>query len=471
MSAGLADLLHDAAVLFRLAEFIEEYCREQERSQRYIDASGDFFRYAARVAGAIKIWLNTVVEHARKFPTRINALRPHVVGLKKYCQRLHTLIKPAADAHTLSIPAPLITLASSQLADVEGMQGSRVVVLLTPQFMYFQRPHTPIKVEARRAEIVIPEAAFPKKLGFIELPYSQGPSFFTNLAIYHEIGHFVYEELSTQRQQPSGLIRLRSIMSESVDRMVGKDEDETVLALANSTVTAWTQEIFCDLFALRLVGPAFSFALIEILGMLDLLGEKARVKFDQEHPAPACRFSEHVRLLEEDSWWRATGDLKPEQKKLLETLAKIPRAKYTFNAETPKRNGLINGFLDSIVPAVRRLVRQITTEPTHMATQFSETRSRIENCLWAGVVPHVKAPSKSDPVSVINAAMFFYLTSLPKLLKKYDGGSHQNDNEVAKHSLWTDRLEKWTMKAIEDSQIQDQFRKAKRNGPWQRRNH
>jgi hypothetical protein len=451
MPAGINDLLHDAAVLFRFADFIEEYCREQKRSQRYVDASGEFFRYAEGLASEIKKNLRRLVDLAYRFQFRIVTLRPHVVGMKRYLQLLHTWIKPAADAHTLSIPAPLIKLASDELDNIEGMKGSRVVVLLTPKLMYFQRPHTPFREEARRAEALIPGSKFPKKLGFIELPYSQGPSFFVNLAIYHEIGHFVYEELSTLSHPPATFTKLHSAIANSVSAAY-PNPDRTVLPLVKSTINAWTQELFCDLFAVRLIGPAFSFTLIEILGMLDLLEEKSRVKFDEEHPAPACRFSEQVSLLKEDSWWDAIADIKPEQKKLLETLANIPRTKYRFNEGTPRRHGLISAFMDSIVPAVRTFVRDITREPSRTVQRFKESRVNIENCLWAGVVPHEKNSTKSDPVAIINSAFCFYLTSLPELVKKYEKPEDQDN--VEKHSLWTDRLEKWTMKAIEDSQIQ-----------------
>src|SRR5271166_2404868 len=115
MQAGLAAVLHDAAVLHRLADFIEEYCKEQERSQRYIDASGDFFRYAEKVSAGIKLKLHNDLERVGLFQPEIAASRTATLGrniltFKNYLRLLHTLIKPAADAHTLSISAPLIDL-------------------------------------------------------------------------------------------------------------------------------------------------------------------------------------------------------------------------------------------------------------------------------------------------------------------------------------------------------------------------
>ena len=176
--------------LHRFAGFIEEYCKEQERSQRYIDALGEFF--AMQVVRARERKLGDYVERAGRFQPRIASsrivtLQRNILTFKDCLRVLHTHIKPAADAHTLSIPAPLVNLACEQLQQIAGMEHSRIVVLLTPQLMYFQRPHTHVKQQAACVEKEIPEAKFPPKLGFIELPYSQGSSLFTNLAIYHEL--------------------------------------------------------------------------------------------------------------------------------------------------------------------------------------------------------------------------------------------------------------------------------------------
>ncbi len=137
-----------------------EYCKEQERSQRYIDASGDFFRYVEKLVHGVKLQLRDDVERASHFSpaiasSRIATLRRNILTFKDYLRLLHTLIKPAADAHTLSIPAPLVNLARDHLHQIEGMKTAGVVVLLTPQLMYFQRPHSHVKWQAARAENLI----------------------------------------------------------------------------------------------------------------------------------------------------------------------------------------------------------------------------------------------------------------------------------------------------------------------------
>ncbi|SRR5713101_831682 len=466
MPDGLADFLHDAAVLHRFVDFIEEYCREQERSQTYVDASGLFFQYVEKLAAGIKQGLGKDVDRATQFPARLPILRRNMLTLKYYLRLLHALIKPAADAHTLTIPAPLIKLASQQLQRVEGMKNSKVVILLTPEFMYFQRPHTHVKEQARLVETFIPQAIFPAKLGFIELPYSQGPSFFTNLAVYHEIGHFVYEELSNLTPVHPDVAALRSATTKSLKSLRKVFKDRQVFAIAVKIIEDWTQEIFCDLFAIRLLGSAFSFALVEILGMLGFLSRKDSVKFNPTHPASACRFAEHINMLRRDSWLEAIADVKPEQKELIERLAKIPRSSYRFYTDDTTRGpqSLVDAFLDSVVPAIRKLVCRVTPEAKLAVKRFNQTRDDIEECLRVGVVPHTKNSNSPDPVSIINSSFCFYLTSLPEVINEFEGAKAKND--IEKHSLWTKRLEMWTMKAIEDSQIQARFRRVQRYGPF-----
>ena len=439
---------------------MDDYCREQERSQAYADASGFFFKYVENLAAGIKQELPRQIERASKFPNRLPILRSNIWTLKNYLRLLHALVKPAADAHTLTIPAPLVELASDQLQAVEAMKNSTIVVLLGSELMYFQRPHTEIKDQGRIVESFIPRAIFPPKLGFIELPYSQGSSFFTNLVIYHEIGHFVYEELSNSNPSHPGFSLLKSSVIQSLKRALGTtSRDPQVFSIALKIIENWTQEIFCDLFAIRLLGPAFSFSFIEMLGMLGFLSNATSVRFNPTHPAPACRLAEHIEMLRTDSWWDAISDINPDQKKVMEKLAKFPRSRYKFYVDERKTGPqvLVTVFLDVAVPAIRKLVREITSSGASSAKQFTKDRAAIEECLLAGVVPHSVSRTPLHPISIVNAAFFFYLTSLPKVITKFEKDNAEFDVEV--YSKWTKRLEMWTMKAIDDSRLHERFRK------------
>jgi hypothetical protein len=198
--------------------------------------------------------------------------------------------------------------------------------------MYFQMPHSGIKETATNLSAIIPNASFPPSLGFVELPYSQGPSFFNNLVIYHEIGHFVYQELSIADGFASEMIRcLQKNVTPDFNTLGRNIQVYAIIVLQN-----WVQEVFCDLFAIRLVGPAFTFASIELFGLLGLIDSTTQIRFGSSHPAPACRFSEHLRQLQDDGWWDLVKDIPAEQPQLVSAMAKRPSTDYQFTWMTVK---------------------------------------------------------------------------------------------------------------------------------------
>jgi hypothetical protein len=458
MSTDLADLLHDTTVLHRFVDFLEGYCKEHESSKTYPDSSGEFFGYVRRLSAGIKEQLPRQIRLARKFPHRLPTLRSGILALKQYLRILHALVKPATDAHALTIPAPLIDLASEQLRAVDAMSGTQVVVLLASELMYFQWPHTQIKLQATLVQEFIPRAVLPPKLGFIELPYSQGPSFFTNLNIYHEIGHVVYEELAGSSRPNPHFVRLKSSISRWLTlALPSRNRDPQSIAVALRIVENWTQEIFCDLFAIKLIGPAFSLSFIEMLGMLGYLSRSSSIRFNPTHPAPAFRLAEHLRSLSDDGWWEAIHDTNCEQKRTLAKLAAIPSSSYRFyiDEKKPGLQAFVINFLETVAPAIRSLVSEVTRNASCSASQFSTDRVIINKCLVAGVVPHNPGGSALTPVSIINSSLLFYLTSIAELIRHFEKSNERVTVEI--YSKWMKRVEAWTIKAIDDSRLYAQL--------------
>jgi hypothetical protein len=101
----------------------------------------------------------------------------------------------------------------------------------------------------------------------------------------------------------------------------------------------------------------------------------------------------------------------------------------------------------------------VTPGPIPAVRRFQKNRQVIEDCLRVGVVPHSTSRSRLDPISIINAAFCSYLTSLPEIIRQFEGAEAEND--VAVRSRWTKWLEMWTMKAIDDSHIQRRFNTLK----------
>jgi hypothetical protein len=282
--------------------------------------------------------------------------------------------------------------------------------------------------------------------------------FFNNLVIYHEIGHFVYEELSNADPPVAAMDGLASEMIKCLQSNVRPDFnalDRNSQVYLITVLQNWAQEVFCDLFAIRLIGPAFTFASVELFGLLGLMGKTAQVRFSDSHPAQACRFSEHLGQLQADGWWDMVKDIPAEQPQMVSTIASRPSNEYKLElgGDLDADCGLIPAFLD-LLPAIRDSVRGLTGDARGKVDDFRRFRDHIENCLAHGIVPSAPVDSDNvtvpDPIAVINAAFCFYLGALPKLM----GNLEKQDPKNLEHrSKWTGRLEMWTMKAIEDFQV------------------
>ena len=74
------------------------------------------------------------------------------------------------------------------------------------------------------------------------------------------MGHFVFQE---------DVFRIaKDKIDDALDRMVsdiGRPLEDEVITLCRDLISGWTEEIFCDLFAICLIGPAFSFAFSQLL--------------------------------------------------------------------------------------------------------------------------------------------------------------------------------------------------------------
>ncbi len=456
---SLEGLVNESASVWSLVDSIEQHIRRQLASHIYPLATDNFFGYIMRLATGTKNLIAAGLENSMDSPT---VKRARLATLKGCWRLLHELVRPAGDAHTLAAPTALIELAADQLRRIPGLDQAQVVVSLSPRLMYHQTKHTGISNLATKIAQIIPGEPFPRQLGFVALPFSQGAGFFTNLLLYHELGHFVFEELSSYNSDP----RIGKLDSKLVAAIEHATADRpalasTVRAFALATLRNWTQEIFCDAFALNIVGPAFSFAFVDMLSLLDLLDDHQIVAFTPSHPAPACRYSAHLHVLRSAGWWSVLEDVQVPQKKLIERLAARDKEDYrlVLDGKMDKDAVLIPAFL-KILPDILDVTRDIIAPAAAAAEDFAAGRKHIEKCLLNGIVPSVSPDDQSippNPVSVINTAFTFYLTSLDELMERLG----KKPLDVKERSYWTNRLESWTQKALEDIQLLSRSTRAR----------
>lgn len=448
----LTGLLNESASLWHVVHSIERHIRQKLASYTYTGATDQFFLYILDLAEGTKSVLSS---NAVKVGSgEVRRARLEVATLRQYWLLLHELIQPAGEAHSLSAPAALIELAAEQLRQIAGLQDSKVVVSLSPRLMYHQTTHTRLSALGKKIEQSIPGARFPRQLGFVALPFSQGPSFFANLLLYHELGHFVFEELSVAAAHAT-LGDLDAKLIAAVDDAIAGREDlgPEVRAFAVRVLRNWTHEIFCDLFAICLIGPAFSFAFIELLALLDFLESSVTVVFNPSHPALACRFRQHFEILKSSGWWEHLVHLQAPTKDLIQRLADRSENEYLLQLDgnSQKDAVLIPAFLN-ILPHICNSVVQITKPALAAPAEFASNRNELEKCLMNGIVPSVPLGQQQQvgsPVSVINASFTFYLSSLEALMKQL--GKEPRDIEA--RSDLKHKLEQWAQKALEDIQL------------------
>ncbi len=439
-------LIHEATSLFRLVDSVDRFVAEHQSSYTYTHATESFLGRVRTVAANTKKRVSDIVQRPTATPEENHQQYSDLIIEKDRWKILHTYIKPASDAHTLALPVPLLRLAAGDLRSVKGIAGAELVALLTHELMYFQNLTSLKDLD---------------DLIFVELPYSQGPGFFTNLIIYHELGHYVFERMSDAETTQPSFTELAQVMEASFDDELGKQiTTGSTKAWAKRVLNIWAREIFCDLFAVRFLGPAFTFALIDILSLLGLMREGTEVTFDDEHPAPALRFREQIEQLKRDDWWDTVASLPSDHISFSLNLASKPTSDYEFVFSHAGVSGFIEAFL-KITRHIHTLIEAITPDPREIAQDFRNRRVEIEQCLLEGVVPsHLLRQGRNEsptPVSIINAAYSFYLTSMPKLMAKL---IHQEPLDLKQRCELTAKLEGWTLKALEDHQLYTDQRKG-----------
>lgn len=451
--SDLGGLLHDAVSLYGFVKFLKQHCEEQEASRTYADTSVEFLKYVRDLADETLQFLQRVVDEARRTRQRVDIQRQKLVIIKAYWGVLHELVKPATDAHTLRVPSPLLLWLQEALAGLPGLTNPRIVTLVSERLNYGQHPRRELRAQATELRGRISGTVdFPKGLGLIEMPYSQRSGLFTNVLMCHELGHFVFEERFKKRPLS------RSPLSRDVDDALTRVAPQysgfprKVRAWVRSYLEEWSEEIYCDLFALRMAGPAFSFASVELFNILRQLDPPVALRFSDTHPAVACRFKEHLAQLRKDGWWPAIRRLNTAHLHTIRGLAREDPQNYTVSNQvySPLAEKLMTRAFIEVLPAIYRLVDQTIPKKGADVKDFLRYNRDIGDYLNHGVVPSTVAtaqgPAFPAPVSIINSSFCFYLESLGKLIAKTGYGQ----NSVADRSRVAGRVEMWGMKAVED---------------------
>jgi hypothetical protein len=460
---------HDATSLYRFIETICVFCSTDSEYPAYLDASTKFLSYIRDLGTATKEYL---VSFPDKLPSDLadyKLYRQELATLRSAWFELHKRVKPTDDADVLHLPAPLICAVLRRLRSIPKFKDIELAVFHTEQLNYLQVVATNIRETARSIGNLIPGSKpFPAKLGLIGIPYSQSESLFLNCLIAHELGHFVFgEEQLLTALGPEIKSALTTAFTPVASKLNAQDRSWIPTIAAD-----WVEELFCDLFAVLLIGPCYTYAFIEIFdlgntleqdGSLNRSAAATTFQFSASHPALAYRLKQQVEMLEKLGWWNEMSKSGSHYISVLKNAKSAMEKDFSFPLfPSVETNAIAMAF--ALANVVSTQVENALSPIDNGVAEYNRIRHVVSEYLRHGVVPSSVLDPKDgstihpSPVTILNVAYQLYLDALSDLIKSIEG---QDATSVEHRNTWIQRLEMWTSKALDDHELLEKQREAK----------
>jgi hypothetical protein len=457
MPVDTATVTHDAAALYRFVDTVAKFA-EESSSSVYVKASDEFFEYIRELGKKTKQYL---CDFPKNLPTNDvlrSMYRQKLKVLRDAWRELHAFLKPATDADTLNTPFSLLGALYHKFHGIAGFENVEFTVFHLDEVNYLQVMASWFRQLTQKLAYQIPGApSFPTHLGLIGIPYSQSSAIFLNALIPHEMGHFVYQQLGKSNALLPDIHA--SLSAELGGTLISPNDRRWCV----DKLSSWAEEIFCDLFAVWMVGPAYVFAYTEIFDLANIpavallsSAPKRHLEFHAHHPADACRLSEHAKSLKELGWLPLIASFKTHYIDVLSHVASIAQTDYNFTSDRPALEKLTVAAFFRLLHSVEDANRSVVQALQAGASDYARYAKSVEDYLHSGVVPStVLKPIQvnpaqpefehPDPISVLNVAYKIHLESIDMLLSQVG-----KLDSVDARSEWTTRLEHWTSKAFED---------------------
>jgi hypothetical protein len=458
MSTIQDQVRQDAASLHAFVCSISDKCEHRNGAVSYPEPSERFFSYISELAAKTKFYLQAEIEIPDKTPEDCLDLRRDIANLQAGWVFMHQFVKPVLDADTLKLPTAFLQGLISRFQEIPRFSSTDFIFYHSSQLNYFNVKLGIFKSQADQISRFVDGPEFPVNLGLIGIPYSQSASLFINCLIPHEMGHYVFGELSLRKQFCKSI-------EEALIQYLGVGFSGGKRTALVECIANWVEELFCDLFAVRLVGFSFSLAFVELFNSATALDDQSRylaskeaLEFGRNYPPDLFRLRKQVAVLKSDGWWKELQETDSHYVRVLEVADKIDDTNFTFGVipsdNTYDPTKIVESFF-GILPSILDNLDRITVGIQDGAALWKSTGKLIEEYLKNGVVPSSLIPENGSdpvfpsPVALINASYRFYadVESLPKLLSSIEG---MNCNSIGDLSYWSRRVEMWTTKAIED---------------------
>lgn len=445
---------HDAASLHGFVGSISDKCELLNRAVIYPESSERFFAYISQLAAATKAYLQRSLDVSQS-PGELLGLRDEIATLRSSWRFMHQFVKPALDADTLKLPVCLLDGLKARLRQISQFSDTDFVFYHSAYLNYFNVKLGVFKPRADQISNLVGAQAFPKQLGLIGIPYSQSASLFVNCLIPHEMGHYVFGELQLAKK----------FRSEIEAKLILRFEQELKAQERGGLIERmafWVEELFCDIFAIRLVGFCFSLAFVELFDTATVLNAEGNFErtrtgiqllFDQ-YPPDLFRLKLQASVLKADGWWPRLEE-RAGSTHYFETLAAAENLQdddFIFPATFISADDT-KAVFSEILPSIIAELDAIAGQVPRGAEMLEQTGDLIEEYLENGIVPSTLVPQEgSGPkfpttVALLNASYRFYIQSLSRLVSHVERADVKRAGDS---SAWSKQVEMWTAKAIED---------------------
>ena len=355
----------------------------------------------------------------------------------------------------------MIAALVERFQELQGFANTQFTIFHTDSFEYSQANPSSTEDAVAQLARVLGAKSFPADLGLIGMPNSQGGSLFLNSLLAHEMG-----EYACARRNVEGM--LAGPVKKALAHRIGESFDKEQIIVQSrmqTTVLKWAREVFCDLFAVRLVGPSFSFAYSELYDLPNILRKDGGLLDEHDaqtqflsyslYPSHPFRLKAQADLLKEEGWWDLIKDLDSRHRVLLEQLLAADYSLF-FNAEISMGGqGAYVAALIDLIPEIKAQVVLITDGIDNHLHEFGLLWKAIGEYLADGVVPssllievdHRFKEVHPSPVTLLNAGHRFCLEGTEELMSRING---QDLSSTDHRTVWMRRIENWTSKALED---------------------
>ena len=454
-------LVREASALYGFVDSVSAHCSRLPQSVAFTESSARFFQHIDQLAIATK-------RHLAAFPAdnvetatedEFHQTRDELVTIRRVWQELHQFIKPAVDADTLNQPGALVSALLNRAKKLPGFQDADFAIFHTDSFDYLQVNPTSIRAAVRELAFIVTAKEFPEGLGLIGIPSTQGSSLFLNCLVAHEIGEYVYAEKSLDNHlQPEAEVALEEVLGQEYLKK-SKTEKSSLI----DTVLGWGKELFCDLFAVYLVGPCYTFAYVELFDLPNLLDKSGAIatskvrppiRFYSLHPSHPFRVKYQADLLKRLDWWRYLRDMDSRSVRVLEALMELDDSDFV-DADDIERKMLVQAFF-KILPEIAVKLGELVGALDTGVHEFGQLRKHVGNYLREGIVPSTITIEDEQghsqliipgSIALLNCFTCFYLEHMESLMHRV---KDQDPDSAEQRVYWIRKLESWTSKALED---------------------